>query len=145
MKGTALACVAVCALISVSAPVAEASTSSPSASIRQAPRAPRANEIRFETRRRHLPGDEISLGGVYSAPSAEAAPAADAQPQIIVAPIFVPTAAEPAEAPSRGPHIIYIGEETPRQKSGIMPRVIYGDLPSRPATGPEILYGDVPR
>jgi hypothetical protein len=143
MKGTILGGLAFCALISVSATVALASTPSPWAPASHGARPHRANEIRFETVRHHLPGDEISLGATYYAPAPDAAPASGAE--IAVVPNFAPAEAAPAETQSHGPRIIYIGKETERQKNGFMPQVIYGDLPSRSARGPEILYGDTAR
>ena len=141
MKGTALGGLAVGALI-LSATAALASTPSPWAPASHRARTPRANEIRFETVRHHLPGDEISLGDTYYAPAPDATPAGG--PQIVVAPVYVPVETTP-ETPSHGPRIIYIGKETERQRTGFMPQVIYGDVPSRTASGPEILYGDTAR
>jgi hypothetical protein len=143
MKGTALGGLAVCALISISATSVLASTPSTRMSAPHGARPPRANEIRFETQHHHLPGDEITLGGNYYGPLGDAAPAQ--APQVIVAPIYVPVEAAPAETPSRGPRIIYIGKETERQRTGFMPQVIYGDVPSRTTNGPEVLYGNTIR
>ena len=107
-----------------------------------APRAvrPHGDGIRFEKPRPHAPQDGISLGDVIYAPVAEPTP--DAQPEIVATPDHVPPQTEVAEAPSRGPRIIYIGPETERQKHGPMPQIIYGDIPSRMAIGPQIIYGD---
>jgi len=143
MKGTALGPLAACALMTMSATLANASTSPPWTPPTHGARPPHAGEIRFETVRHHLPGDEISLGETYVGPAPEATPGGE--PEIVAVPVYVPVDSQPAEPPSRGPHIIYIGKETPRQKTGFMPRVIYGDLPARATNGPEILYGDAPR
>jgi len=143
MKGTTLGRLAVCSLIFLSANVAIASTPAPWTPPMHGARAPRANEIRFETQRHHLPGDEISLGADYYPPAPDTAPAE--APDVGRAPVYVPVEAAATETPSRGPRIIYVGKETERQKHGLTPQIIYGDLPSRPATGPEVLYGDTGR
>jgi len=144
MKGTTLVGLAVSALISTTATLAVASTASLGSGPvpRPVARPPRANEIRFETQRHHLPGDEITLGDTYYAPSADQAPTEGAQG--VLPPIDIPVESVPA-TPSRGPHIIYIGKETERQRTGFMPQVIYGDLPSRTVNGPEVLYGGTVR
>jgi len=121
MKGTTLGGLAVCSLIFLSANVAIASTPAPWTPPMHGARAPRANEIRFETQRHHLPGDEISLGADYYPPAPDTAPAE--APDVGRAPVYVPVEAAATETPSRGPRIIYVGKETERQKHGLTPQI----------------------
>ncbi len=86
-------------------------------------------------------------GGYVSAPQDQAPQVNYYQPgsMIIVAPFAVPEGA-PAMASaqgSSGPLIIYVNrDKSAAQPAGALPKIIYGDMAGRHASGPEIIYGD---
>ncbi len=143
MKGFGFASALACALLCALSPATPASQSAARIEPQHAKRARAGEGLHFETAKPHSERDSIGLGDVYYGPAPEAAP--DLRPGgapeiVVIAPGYAPTI-QPAEAPSAGPRIIYVGKETSRQNSGSIPRVFYGDLPSRAVNGPQVLYG----
>ncbi len=145
MKGFSLACLGACLLLTISIPLAQAAGSAPWMGAPHGAQSAHAGQMRREGDHDRRSRAEIGLGDVVYAPTPDATSETtpDVQPQIIVVTPAEPRIeARPAEAASPGPRIIYVGREPPRPKPGAMPQIIYGDLPSRVSTGPEIIYGD---
>lgn len=144
MKGFSLACVAACTLYTISISMTQAAQPAPRMGAPHGARFSHDGQMRLEGNRDRRSRAELGLGDVVYAPTLDATPEAtpDSGPQIVVAPVYVPVEAQPAENVSAGPRIIYVGREKPRGKTGAMPQIIYGDLPSRVSKGPEIIYGD---